>query len=101
MTEADWLASTDPTPMLEFLRGKASDRKLRLFACGCCRRVYHLFDDQRSSNAVDVAEQFADGCATNEELDAVCDAAGDANFDGMDAASVAILVAFDNAFDAA
>jgi hypothetical protein len=34
MTEADWLTATDTAPMLEFLRttGRASDRKLRLFA---------------------------------------------------------------------
>jgi hypothetical protein len=27
MTEAEWLACTDPQPLLEFLRRKASDRK--------------------------------------------------------------------------
>ncbi len=30
MTEAEWFVATDPTPMLEFLERKASDRKLRL-----------------------------------------------------------------------
>ena len=39
MTEADWLACTDPRRMLGFLRGKASERKWRLFACALCRAV--------------------------------------------------------------
>ncbi|WP_238602500.1 hypothetical protein [Fimbriiglobus ruber] len=68
MTEAEWLAATDPEPMLEFLRGKASDRKLRLFACSCCRRIWHCFSDNRSRWAVMVAEQYADGTATEDEL---------------------------------
>jgi hypothetical protein len=37
MTEVGWFACHDPEPMLQFLRGKVSERKLRLFACGCCR----------------------------------------------------------------
>ena len=38
MTEAEWLACTDPTLMLEFLCGKASDRTMLLFGCACCAR---------------------------------------------------------------
>ena len=33
MTEAEWLACDRPMLMLRFLRGKTSDRKLRLFVC--------------------------------------------------------------------
>src|SRR5262245_61061836 len=67
MTEAEWLACTDPMPMLEFLRRKASDRKLRLFACACCRHIWsHLGDDSR--RAIDAAELFADDRISKQEL---------------------------------
>ncbi len=42
----------------------------RLFAVWCGRQVEHLMDDERSKNALNVAERHANGAATNEELDA-------------------------------
>ena len=36
MTEAEWLACETPERMLAYLRGRASERKLRLFAVACC-----------------------------------------------------------------
>jgi len=63
MTEQDWQCCTDPTPLLIFLRGWASKRKLRLFAVACCRRVWGRMTDGRSRQAVEVAEQYADGSA--------------------------------------
>src|SRR4051794_14226933 len=67
MTEAEWRACTDPRRMLEALRDRASDRKLRLFAVACCRGMGRLLPD-RSRHAVDAAERFADGQADEAEL---------------------------------
>jgi hypothetical protein len=67
MTEAEWLAATDPTLMLKFLRRRASDRKLRLFGVACCRRVWHVLDDEPCRTAVEVAERFADAEVTNDD----------------------------------
>ena len=48
--------------------GIMDDRTLRLFAVGCARKVQHLMADQRSINALDVAERYANGLASDEDL---------------------------------
>jgi hypothetical protein len=70
MTEEEWLTCTDPTPMLEFLQGNVSDRKLRLFAAGCYRRIWHLLHKQ-SRRAVEWAERDADGQSEHQECEQV------------------------------
>ena len=64
MNESDWLGCTDPRPMLQLLRDKASARKLRLFAVACCRRL----SEKASFGELTVAERAADGLATEDEL---------------------------------
>jgi hypothetical protein len=69
MTEQDWLACTDPRPMLEFLRGKASDRRLRLFAAARCRQFHPDWDDSWPiREAVEAAEQVSDGLCDERRL---------------------------------
>jgi hypothetical protein len=69
MTEPEWFSCTDPNMMIGLVRGKASERKYRLFGCACCRRlVWPLLSEERSTKAVDTAERYADGLASKEAL---------------------------------
>jgi hypothetical protein len=56
--------------MLNALPESASERKLRLHACLCCRRIWHVIRAEEAHRCVEVAELFADGQATREELQA-------------------------------
>ncbi len=78
MTEAEWARSTEAAPMLEFLRGRSSDRKLRLFAVACCRRVWESLKNKRSRRAAKIAEKYAEGVVNDMKLRAVYTAAYDA-----------------------
>jgi hypothetical protein len=102
MTEAEWLNGTDPAAMLEYLRGKASDRKMRLFACACVRPVWHLLEDERNRKAVEAAEGYADRQITADELKAAYEAAWDAAWNAAPAvARHAVFAAFREAAFAA
>jgi hypothetical protein len=69
-------------------------RDARLYAVWCARRVQHLMTDERSINALDVAERFANGEASQGELDAARPAASAAAWAAaMAAASAAASAA--------
>jgi hypothetical protein len=68
VTEAEWLTCTDPTPMMEFLRGKASRRKMRLFGSVCCRRVWENLTDPKARRALELAERAVEGSDIPRQL---------------------------------
>lgn len=68
MTEHDWLTGSDPTALLAFAEGRASPRKLRLFACACVRRGWSLLRYRAPRHAVETAERYAEGQANDAEL---------------------------------
>lgn len=55
---------------------KGRDREIRLYAVWCARQVQHLMTDPRSLAALDVAERFANGEATDTERAAAGATAG-------------------------
>jgi hypothetical protein len=96
MTEAEWLYAIDPALMLRAMEALAPeapltpdefvelasqgllrrhaatrkyDRKMRLFASACVRRLWHLLGT-RSRRLVEAAERYADGRCDVRELDA-------------------------------
>ena len=80
------------------------DREIRLYAVWCARQVQHLMTDPRSIAALDIAERFANGDATGEEMAAARDFAWDAAWAAGAAAwaaGAAAWAARDAAWDAA
>ena len=77
-------------------------REWRLFAVWCARKVQHLTTDHRSAAALDVAERYANGEATDTELAAARAAAWDAaRAAALAAAGSARAAAWDAAWVAA
>ena len=70
MNEEQWLGCNDSQTMLEFLRGKASDRKFRLATCACVRLGAWVSLPAESRQAVEARENHADGLLGPGELHA-------------------------------
>jgi hypothetical protein len=72
MTEAEWLACIDPGRLhfwVVLIAGnRFSNRKLKLFEVACCRQIWHIITDARCRRAIEVAERFADGMVSEDDL---------------------------------
>jgi len=69
MTEEEWQIAIDPFALVISLRKKVSERKLRLFAVACCTRILHASQvSEYAREAIRVAEEYADGHATADQL---------------------------------
>jgi hypothetical protein len=68
MTEVEWWASDNPQELLQHVGPRATEEKQRLFACACCRRVFHFLTRPAIQDAIHTAERFALGMATKEDL---------------------------------
>ena len=66
MTEAEWVAATDPRELLDYHRMKKHPRRLRLLAAACVRRVMPA--DMRAEEIIDVVERYADGEASRADF---------------------------------
>ena len=75
-------------------------KEMRLYAVDCARSVQHLTTDQRSIDAIDVAERHAHGQATDAELNAARAAASAAAWTARAAGWAAASAARDAASSA-
>jgi hypothetical protein len=66
MTEQEWVECEDPEGLLNEVGKQLSERKLRLFACACCRRVWPLLGDA-ARRAIIVTEDLIEGSADHED----------------------------------
>jgi hypothetical protein len=80
MTEAEWLACTDPLPMLDLVRVRgASERKVCLFSLACGRRCLRVWCDPADGPVIadlverlfDARERQIDGAVGSKEMEAL------------------------------
>jgi len=74
MTAEEWDTCGHAMTMLDALEARGGQHQLRGFACACCRRLSHILPKE-SRDALAVAEAYADGKASDSDLQAACDKA--------------------------
>src|SRR5262249_52631317 len=90
VTEAEWLACGEGQRLFDQFSQELTRRKLHLFACACCRRIWHLMHDG-SRGVVERAEDWADGFSTVEELRVAIKASRSAGLDSVATNAVAAV----------
>ncbi len=85
VTEKEWLSEISPYLQFHFIDKRECDsRRLRLFWCACCRRVWNLLQLNASKRLVELSEAYADDEIKEAEL---LRANASAEFEDMDAQS--------------
>jgi hypothetical protein len=71
LDEAGWTAEFRMTFVLDYLdQQTAFDRRMRLFASACCRRVWDLLRVDAAKRIVELSEAYADGGVAEADLQA-------------------------------
>jgi len=68
VTEPDWLAATDPTPLIAYVRGRATGRQLAMAAIALCRSDRDLMRPGYSRDGVVWSERVMDGEIAPDDL---------------------------------
>src|SRR5262245_26755693 len=68
MNEEEWLTCGDPDQLISMLYDpvRVSYRKLRLYACACCRLLPDFMDSQPDRESLEFAEREADGLISQD-----------------------------------
>ena len=69
MTEAEWVKCEEPVRMLNSLKGKASERKLRLFAVACCCRGRSVLRSKKTRAVLEALEAYADNLINRKTME--------------------------------
>lgn len=68
MTEPDWLAATDPIPLVAYVRGRATGRQLAMAAIALCRSDRDLIRPGYSRDGIVWSERVTDGEIASDDL---------------------------------